>query len=52
MDNELFCKCGKEAVGFVTGTGWLCLDCMDKKIDDDKTKEQLYDQAYLLLSFD
>jgi hypothetical protein len=52
MDNELFCKCGKEATKFTTDTGWLCLECLDKKLDEAITKEDIYDQAYILLSLD
>jgi hypothetical protein len=50
MESRCVCKCGKEAVGFITSSGWLCKDCFDKKMEEVKTENLLYDQAYSLLS--
>jgi len=33
MENKILCKCGKEAVSFITGEGWLCLECFNKKVE-------------------
>lgn len=29
--SKLSCHCGKKAVGLISGVGWLCKDCFEKK---------------------
>ena len=50
MNNEIFCKCGKEAIKYTPDSGYLCLECLDKKLEEATTKEQIYDQTYILIN--
>ena len=52
MESICVCKCGKEAIGFITSNGWLCKECFDKKMNETKTEDLLYDEAYNLFSQD
>jgi len=39
MESKIVCKCGKDAIGFTSDIGWVCSDCLDKRIKEPKLKK-------------